>query len=511
MKRATVFLVGAGPGDPGLITLRGLELIRKADVVVYDHLVDLSLLNECKKDCELVYVGKEGGAENISQERINALLVEKAKEGGLVVRLKGGDPFLFGRGGEEAEHLLEHGIAFEVVPGVTSAIAAPAYAGIPVTHRRYSSSIAVITGHEDPTKGASSHKWESLAVATDTLVILMGMKNLEEIVQRLLEQGRDPETPAAVIQWGTLPRQKVVTGKLRDLPHKARSEGLTAPAVTIVGDVVLLRDKLAWAERKPLWGRRILVTRAREQASKLSALLKDLGGEVAEFPTISFEPIADSAEMEKVIEGISQYDWVVFTSPNGVRFFREFLWKKGRDARALGASKIAAIGPGTEEALLSLGLRPDKVPNEFSAEGLVGAFNEEELLAKKVLLLRAQQARDVLPEALREMGAEVKIIPLYRTVVPKEQGGVLVEKIKELRPDIVTFTSSSTVNNMAELAGNIPLYELLKGVKVACIGPITMRAARRHGLQPQIVASTFTIQGLVEAIVAYVRGEGARL
>jgi uroporphyrinogen III methyltransferase/synthase len=502
-----VFLVGAGPGDPGLMTCRGLELLKRAQVLVYDHLVDPSLLQYCSPTCELIYVGKEASSHTMSQEEINSLLVDKAREGKVVVRLKGGDPFVFGRGGEEAEHLAREGVAFEVVPGVTSAIAAPAYAGIPVTHRRMSSSVAFITGHEDPTKGGSSLRWEKIAGATDTLVFLMGMKNLGQICSLLASNGLDPETPCAVIQWGTLPKQKVVVGDLSNIVEKVSEKGISAPAVLVVGEVVRLREKINWFERKPLLGLRVLVTRTRRQASKLSSLLKELGAIVVEVPTIEIAPPSDWDQMDRAIDRLGNYDWIIFTSENGVRIFGSRLWERGKDARALNGVKVAAIGASTAQALRELGLRADRVPDEFVAEALAGAFKEEEVRGSRFLLIRAEKAREVLPDALREMGGEVEVVAAYRTRTPDGSSHRLGSALQE-GIDLVTFTSSSTVVNFAEMSGAEDLPRLLEGVTVACIGPVTANTVRRYGVEPQIVAETYTVQGLVHAITRYYEQRG---
>ncbi len=506
-NRGKVFLVGAGPGDPGLITCRGLEVLKEAQVLVYDHLVDPSLLQNCSSSCELIYVGKESSSHTMSQEEINSLLVKKAKEGKVVARLKGGDPFVFGRGGEEAEHLAREGVAFEVVPGVTSAIAAPAYAGIPVTHRRMSSSVAFITGHEDPTKATSSLRWEKIAGATDTLVFLMGMKNLAQICSLLVSNGLDPETPCAVIQWGTLPKQKVAVGNLSDIVEKVSEKGIKAPAVLVVGEVVRLREKIKWFETKSLLGLRVLVTRTRRQASKLSSLLRELGAIVVEVPTIEIVPPSNWEQMDKAIDGLRNYDWMIFTSENGVRIFGSRLWEKGKDVRALHGVKVAAIGATTAQALRELGLRADRVPDEFVAEALARAFKPEEVRGSRFLLVRAEKAREVLPDALKEMGGEVEVVAAYRTRPPHGSSHRLTSALRE-GIDLVTFTSSSTVVNFAEMTGAEDLSQLLKDVTVACIGPVTANTARRYGIEPQIVAETYTVQGLVDAITRYYEERG---
>ncbi|MGQ9857312.1 MAG: uroporphyrinogen-III C-methyltransferase [Thermodesulfobacteriota bacterium] len=502
MKGGEVLLIGAGPGDPGLITWKGIQALREADVVIYDHLVAPELLEHCREGCELIYVGKQSGSHTLSQQEINRLMVRKATEGLRVVRLKGGDPFLFGRGGEEAQALRRAAIRFQVVPGVTSAIAAPAYAGIPVTHRDHSSSVAIVTGHEDQNKTCSNIRWERLSGAADTLVFLMGVKNLSFIVEKLLVNGRDPSTPAALIQWGTTPGQRVFTAPLRAIVEKAHEAKIGPPAVLVVGDVVCLREQLNWVEDLPLWGKRILVTRAREQASDLAQRLRLLGAQAVEFPTISIGPPSDLDLLDRAISQLGDYQWVVFTSPNGVRWFFERLREKGKDCRALAGLSIAVIGPGTEKALERRGLRADLVPAEFRAEALAEALSEVDLKGKRVLVARAEEARDVLPMALLELGALVNVVPVYKTVLPQPREGQLESILAGGSLDAITFTSSSTVRNLVALAGVECLHKLLDGVTVACIGPVTAQTARQHGIDPHVVASNYTIEGLVEALVS---------
>ncbi|HWP34573.1 MAG TPA: uroporphyrinogen-III C-methyltransferase, partial [Thermodesulfobacteriota bacterium] len=370
----TVYLIGAGPGDPGLLTLRGAECLARADVVVYDYLASPLLLRHAREDAERVYVGKRGGGERTEQAAITALLIERARAGRTVARLKGGDPFIFGRGGEEAEALAAAGIPFEIVPGVTSAIAAPAYAGIPLTHRELASSVAFVTGHEDPAKAAPAVDWARLATGADTLVLLMGVRTLPDVVARLLAHGRPPATPVAVIRWGTTPEQETVVGTLADIVARVEARGLAPPALAVVGEVVRLRERLAWFEAKPLFGRRIVVTRAREQASELARTLRELGALPIECPTIALEPPESWAALDAALDRLGEYDWVVFTSASGVRFFLERLRTRGRDVRALGRARICAIGPATAEAVAALGLAVDAVPAEYVAEGVVEAL-----------------------------------------------------------------------------------------------------------------------------------------
>ncbi|QJA05954.1 uroporphyrinogen-III C-methyltransferase [Thermosulfurimonas marina] len=495
MRKGKVYLVGAGPGDPGLITLRGLKALAQAEVVVYDYLANPRLLSHAPETAEKIYVGKKGGHHTLSQEGINRLLVEKALAGKIVVRLKGGDPFVFGRGGEEIEALLAHGIPFEVVPGVTSALAAPAYAGIPVTHRRFTSTLALVTGHEAEGKEDSAIDWQALS-RIGTLIFLMGMKNLPRICEHLLSQGRSPETPVAVIQWGTTPRQRVATGTLSTIVEEVQRAGLSAPAIILVGEVARLREKFRWFDNRPLFGRRVIVTRTREQASRLTEALEELGAEVLEIPTIKIVPPESFEPLDQALQSLEEFDWVIFTSQNAVRFFRERLFALGRDARALSRARLAVIGVATGEALRELGLLPDLLPREYRAEGLIEAFSKVDLQGKKVLLPRAEEAREILPESLREMGAQVEVVPAYRTVLPEESQRLLEEALSQ-GVDLVTFTSSSTARNFFKLLGG---RELPQGIRLASIGPITSETLRELGHPPHIEAREYTIQGLVEAI-----------
>jgi uroporphyrinogen III methyltransferase/synthase len=498
-----VYLVGAGPGDPGLITLKGLEVLRRAQVVVYDQLASPELLKEAPPGAELIYVGKQAGAHALLQEGINELLVAKARAGLTVVRLKGGDPFVFGRGGEEAEELAAAGIPFEVVPGVTSAVAVPAYAGIPVTHRRYTTLVTFITGHEDPAKQASTIPWTALGQNPGTLVFLMGVKNLADNCRRLVAAGRAPETPAAVIQSGTTPNQRTVVGTLADIASKAGAADIRPPAVLVVGGVVELAASLTWWENRPLWGKTAVVTRSRDQASRLVALLSAAGAHCLEVPTIEIMPPADFAPLDAALHHLSRYDWLIFTSANGVGAFMARLFHMGLDVRALGRGKIAVIGPATAEALKQYGLRADVVPNTFQAEGLLEVLSPRLMGGTRMLLARAEQARDVLPDGLTELGAKVDVVPVYRArppqAVPPEAAAVL----ESGRVDIFTFTSSSTVHNFAKLVGKERFQELADKAVIASIGPITTATLSEYGVTPQIEPAAFTIPALAEAIVVY--------
>ncbi len=499
-----IYLVGSGPGDPGLFTVKGVRCMKQADAVVYDRLVPESLLAHAKPGAEMIYVGKKPGDDQaMKQEEINRVLVELGRSGKTAVRLKGGDPYIFGRGGEEALELIEAGIPFEVVPGVTSGVAAPAYAGIPVTHRNVSTSVAFITGHEDPTKGRSDVDWKGIAHGADTLVLYMGVGRLREISTELMDAGRAPETPVAVVRWGTLPEQRTVTGTLADIAERVAEAKLKPPAITIVGDVVNLRDSgLGWYEKRPLFGRRVVVTRARAQAGELSAELEGLGAEVREFPTIEVRPPEDFVPLDESILGLDSFDWLVFTSVNGVDAFLERLRHHGLDLRAIPrGTKVAAIGPATAEALEGVGLRVDVVPEEFRAEALIDAVAEESLAGKRVLIPRAKVAREILPKKLREAGAEVVVPPTYETVPSSEGKDLLARDLEAGLIDCVTFTASSTVDNFVGAFGAEEATRLLAGSRIVCIGPITADTARSHGLRVDAEARKYTIPGLIEAVL----------
>jgi len=501
MIEGIVYLVGAGPGDPKLITMRGLELIKEADTIIYDRLVGHRLLAFARPGAEIIYAGKKPGCHALKQEEICRLMVEKAREGKSVIRLKGGDPFVFGRGGEEAEALYEAGVRFEIVPGITSAIAAPAYAGIPATHRDYASTLAIITGNEDPLKKDSRIAWDKIATGTDTLIFLMGMANLQEITQRLINSGRSPRTPVALIRWGTLPKQRALTGTLADIHEKAKCSGFANPAVIIVGDVVSLREKLKWFENKPLFGKKILVTRTREQAQALSEKIEALGGEPLEFPTISIAEPEDYAPLDQAIIELKNFSWVVFTSVNGVISFFRRLHRHRKDIRELHNAKLCAIGPKTREALEKYGLMVEYVPSEYRAEEIAAGLRGKLAPGQRVLLPRAAGARKALPEALSKTGAIVTEVAAYRTIPAGDSGVILKEMLERGEIDLVTFTSSSTVRNFVEMVGSLFLNSLQRKFAVACIGPVTAGTARELGLKVDVVAEEYTIKGLVEAIL----------
>jgi uroporphyrinogen III methyltransferase/synthase len=498
-----VYLVGAGPGDTGLLTLKGKACIEVADVIVYDYLSADELLKYARKDAELIYAGKKGGDHTLTQTQINALLVEKAKQGHIVTRLKGGDPFIFGRGGEEIEALLEEGLAFEVVPGVTSAIAAPAYAGIPLTHRKFTSTVTFITGHEDPTKKDSSINWKALAEISGTLVFLMGVKNLPNIVNRLKENGMNTDTPAALVRWGTTTRQQAVTGTLETITENVRAAGLKAPCIIVVGNVISLREKMKWFENRPLFGKKIVVTRARAQASDLITRLTELGADCLEYPVIKTLPPQDFSLLDTAINTLDTYDWIVFTSVNGVEFFFNRLLEKGYDARALGNLKTACIGPVTAERLKFYGINTDILPESFRAESIIDAFNAESVAGKRILLPRAAEARPILPEELAKMGATIDEIAVYHTINDTENADPLIHQLEQDDIDLITFTSSSTVTNFKKLIPEDRFDSLLKNVTIASIGPITSETAEKNGFSVHVEASSFTIPGLCDAIVKY--------
>jgi uroporphyrinogen III methyltransferase/synthase len=489
-----VYLVGAGPGDPGLMTRRSLELIAAADAVLYDRLIPPGALEGARPDAELRYVGKEPGAPALTQEQTNELLVELAQAGKRVVRLKGGDPFVFGRGGEEAEALAAAGIAFEVVPGVTAGVAAPAYAGIPVTHRDAASAVAFVTGHEDPEKADSALDWEALARFPGTLVFYMGIRNLPLIVERLTAAGRDPDEPAAVIERGTHPGQRTFADTLGGIAARVDAEEVRPPAITLVGPVAELRETIAWLERRPLHGEVVAVTRARAQASGLAGRLRELGAEVVETPAIRIEPRPVEGELRAATERIGEYALVCVTSPNGVRLLFDALAAAGHDARAFATATVAAIGPGTAAGLLEHGIRADVVPERFVAEALVEALEPVAVEGRRVLVARAADARDVLPDALRARGAEVDDVALYDTVaepLTDADRGALE------RATYVTFTSSSTVRFLLESGAPPPA-----AARVVSIGPVTSATAEEHGLTVDVEAERHDIDGLIDALTA---------
>ena len=504
MKPGTVYLVGAGPGDPKLLTLRGKECLEQADVVLYDYLANPALLEHLKPTAERIYVGRRGRGRYGAQEEINRVMIERARAGKIVVRLKGGDPFMFGRGGEEAEAVADAGLPLEVVPGVTAATAVPAYAGIPVTHRTLASSMAVVTGHEDPAKPSPTVEWDRLAATSGTVVFLMGMKTLPSIVAHLVAAGRPPTTPVALIRWGTRAEQKTVVGTLADIVKKAETAALEPPTVIVVGEVVSLRAKLNWFETRPLFGMAVLITRPQEQVKEFSDLLSAYGATVMAFPTIAIVPPRDWTMLDQAIHELSRYDWIVFTSVNGVHYFLQRLDHSGRDVRALAGARLCAIGPRTAEALAAARLKVDLLPTEYQAEGLIEAFSKKQIKGAKILIPRAEVARDLLPDELRAQGAEVTVAVAYRTVRPEADVAALQEALREGRIGVVAFTSSSTVRNYVEcFSSPEEAQALTSGTIVACIGPITAQTAEAYGLKVGIQAKANTVPALAEAIAEH--------
>ena len=497
MSRGKVFLVGAGPGDPELLTVKGLHCLQSADVVMYDRLVDRRSLRHARADAEMVDVGKMPGQQGRIQAEINALLIASARQGKTVVRLQGGDPFVFGRGGEEAEDLQRAGVPFEIVPGVTSAIAAPAYAGIPLTHRGLSSSFTVVTGTETPAKAESSVDWAALARTPGTLVVLMGWESLPAITEALVHHGMSPDTPVALVMWGTEPWQRTVTGVLTDVVERARTADLSAPIVAVIGQVVDLREKLRWYDKLPMFGKRVLVTRTREQASRLSQALAESGALPVEVPTIEIQRLADYTELDGELRALERYGWVVFSSTNSVEAVFERLAADGRDARALAGARVACIGEATAQRLRSNGITPDLVPGSYVSESMVESFNGVDVVGQRVLVPGAEEGRDTLAKGLAERGAHVRQVSAYRTVMPEESRHLAKSAISE-GIAIAMFTSSSTVLNLSKLLdGDL---SGLSGATVACIGPVTAATAGELGLHVDIVAQDHTIVGLITAL-----------
>ncbi|MBQ9021215.1 MAG: uroporphyrinogen-III C-methyltransferase [Eggerthellaceae bacterium] len=513
MSFATVYLVGAGPGDAGLLTLRAKELLESADCVVYDYLASSACMRFAHPKAEQIFVGKKGFSAHVTQDEINACLLEVAAryEGGSVVRLKGGDPYVFGRGGEEALVLHEAGVPFEVVPGVTAAVAACAYAGIPVTHRGVASSVALVTGHETPDKDAPVIDWDHLAQGVDTLCFYMGIRDLPHIVERLMAGGRSGETPVALVRWGTTAEQETLTATLETVVAAVEEANFQAPAIIVVGEVVGLRDSLTWFENRPLFGKRFVVTRTREQASSLVGALESLGADVVEFPTIEVVPRTLTDDIAIKLGALSTYDWVVFTSANGVKASFELLDQAGADARSFASCKIAGIGPATTKELAAHGLRADLVPDRYIAESVAEALIAAGVgQESKVCILRASAARDVLPELLEQAGAAVDVVHVYDTLAPKEseQAAQVVQLLRDKAVDAVTFSASSTVRNFFSLLeGQLEEGEsvpaLMEGVAALSIGTITSNTIEQLGLTVAAEADPFTIPGLVEAAQTY--------
>ncbi len=506
-KKGKVYLIGAGPGDPTLITLKGRSILEKVDVIVYDNLINPLLLRYAKKDAKLIYVGKRAGKHFMDQESINRLLIDLSKKGLFVARLKGGDPFIFGRGGEEAQALSREGIEFEIVPGITSAIAVPSYAGIPLTHRKYASSVTFVTGHEDPTKKDSSISWDRIA-HSGTIVILMGVGNLSSIKKRLIDEGLSPDTPFAIICNGTLPGQRVFQGKLKEMDSVAEKEGIRPPAIVVIGDVVRLRDEIKWFEKKLLFGKRILITRAEEQADELLYPLMELSAECILFPTIRILPPESWDYVDKEIEDLERYEWIIFTSVNGVRFFFKRMKDLGKDIRLFSKTKVCAIGEKTASMLKDMLIIPNIVPEEYRAEGVVECFKNLDIKGKRILIPRADKARDILPKRLSEMGADVSVVSVYRNVIPEvedKRKDEIKRMIQDGKIDLAIFTSPSTFKNFLSLL-NISFKEaktFLSNVDIACIGPVTEDAIKKAGLNCIIIPSKYTIPDLINAVISH--------
>lgn len=489
------YLVGAGPGDLGLVTLRAKECVEMADVVVYDALSSPEILRWMKPGAEKVYVGKRAKNHALSQDEINALIVEKTKEGKKVVRLKGGDPMIFGRGGEEAAELAKAGVEFELIPGISSSIGGPAYAGIPVTHRDHCSQLTIFTGHEDPTKEESSIDYAQIAKAPGTKVFLMGVARLREISNALIEGGAEPDTPIALVRWATTGAQKTIQGTLADIAEIAEKENFKSPAVAVIGGVVTEREKINWFEKRPLFGKRIVVTRTREQAGALSRQLSDLGADVMELPTIRIEAPDDKQAFAEFVTDAHEYDWLVFSSPNGVQRFFDAFFAVYEDARSLGNPRIAVIGQGTAKKVQEYRLAVDLIPERFVAEGLVEAFSDQSIENLTMLWVRAQEARDVIYDGLSALGAIVDECQAYKTVPETDDPTGAAERFSADGADLVTFTSSSTVDNFFKLG--LPWPE---GCVAGSIGPVTSDTLRKHGVEPAFEAEQHDIPGLVKAI-----------
>ena len=499
-----VYLVGAGPGDPGLITVKGLRCLQQAQVVVYDRLLDPSLLDSVPGSCERIFVGKERGRQALTQDEINALLVERGSAGQTVVRLKGGDPFVFGRGGEEALALAENSISFEVVPGITSAISAAAYAGIPITQRRVATCFTVVSGSEDPTKPQSSIPWDVLAKTGGTLVVLMGWASLDAIMDTLQQHGMAPTTPVALVQWGTWSRQRKVIGTLQDVVAKGRAAGLGPPVIAVIGDVVNLADKLAWFDQRPLFGQKVLITRSRTQASNLRNQLEELGAETLELPSIEIAPLDDFSELDEAVARLSQFGWVIFASVNAVEAVFQRLAALGHDSRWLSGLTVGAIGPATQQALIQRGINPDFVPQRSVSESVVEELSHLGWRGVPVLLPSSNIGRDVLASGLSRLGAQVERVAAYRTVTPPD-AAARARQILERGVDIITFTSSSTVSNLLDILDGDKQY--LDASFIACIGPITANTARDLGLRVDLVAEEATVEGLVNSLLTHFTGQ----
>jgi len=500
-KIGKVYLIGAGPGDVGLFTIRGKDCINKADIIVYDYLVNPKILEFAQINTEIIYVGKRSGHKELSQTKINKLLVDKAKRGKLVARLKGGDPFIFGRGAEEALELSKNKIPYEIIPGISSDYAVPEYAGIPPTHRDYSSTIAVITGHEDPKKKRTKIPWSSLGKIS-TLIFLMGINKLDKIVDKLRKNGKSSNTPVAVITWGTYPAQKTVVGSLKNIIGKTIENRVKPPGIIVVGEVVKLREQIQWYEKKPLYGKNILITRPKRQASEFINGLNELGANTIEFPTIQISHPKSWSRLDKAIKRITEYNWIIFTSTNGVSSFFNRLKYKNLGFKSLSNIKFAVIGKKTKQSLEDHGLSADIIPDEFRAEGLIKEFQSADLIGKRILIPRAKEARQILPEKLKRLGANVDVVTAYENKIPESLNSKkLIDEIKKSDIDVITFTSPSTVNNFYSVFKTSE--KTFKNSLIASIGPITTEALRSHGKEPEIAAKEYTTKELTKEILNY--------
>lgn len=510
--KGKVYIVGAGPGDIGLLTIKGLKCLQKAEVVIYDFHLNAQVLNYINHDAEFIYAGKRGGRHSITQERINQILIEKAGQYKTICRLKGGDPFVFGRGGEEAEALAKEGIEFEIVPGVSSAIAAPAYAGIPLTHRLYSSSLAIVPGYEDPAKKESLIDWAKLATGVGTIVFLMTIKNIGTVCRKLIKHGRNAETPVAVIRWGTRSDQKTIVSNLKEIAKSVKEKEIKPPAVMVVGDVVNLREKLKWYEKKPLFGQRILVTREHSGGFET---LEELGAEIIEFPTIKIVPVKKPVDLDKVISKIAYYNWLIFTSANSVRFFFKRFFDKNTDIRDMKGIKICAIGTKTAAEIQKYGINVDLVPEEFNAESLIDSLiiksrgttaaqdSEHKLKGVRFLLPRAETAREILPEQIKKLGGDIDVVTVYKTEKPEVHGKRLKRFLKDGKISIATFTSAATFKNFMSIMQD-DAKTLLKGVAIAVIGPVTAQAVKEAGLNVNIMPKEATTEAMAKEIIYWV-------
>jgi len=509
MKKGKVFLVGAGPGDPKLITIKGLQCIKQCTAIVYDRLASPRLLKEAPKSAKRVYVGKLPDRHTMKQEDINQLLVDLALEGHIVTRLKGGDPTIFGRVGEEAELLKANNIDYEIVPGITSAISVPAYAGIPVTHRNHASSLSIITGHEKPEKLDHSINWAKVTQATGTLLFLMGVAKISYISEQLMKYGRDPHTPVALVRWGTTPEQQTLIGELHNIAEKVNTHKFESPAIIIVGDVVKQRETLIWYEKMPLFGTRILLTRAAEQSAEFATKIDELGGEPCEFHVISLEKVREEEKVraiELVCKQIERYEWIILTSTNGVNHFFSWLAEYRIDIRRFAQSKFVAVGPKTADALKEKGIYVDLIAERFDAEGIIEVMKEEALAGKHILIPHSNMAREILTQHFTAIGAQVTDLPIYENVIATDQEPFIIDWLKEHHIHILTFTSSSTVISFIEvlkLHGIEHPIELIKTYPIASIGPITTKTLQSYGLEATVEASEATIDSLIEAIIAY--------